>query len=82
MKKKNGGRIVNVSSIAGRSKSVVSGVHYTSSKYGVIGLTKQLSNEVSKYNILVNCNMFVIFELSNLLHSFHQVFVSEMDSLR
>ena len=55
MKKKNGGRIVNVSSIAGRSKSVVSGVHYTSSKYGVIGLTKQLSNEVSKYNILVNC---------------------------
>ena len=55
MKKKNGGRIVNVSSIAGRSKSVVSGVHYTSSKYGVIGLTKQLSSEVSKYNILVNC---------------------------
>ena len=55
MKKKKGGRIVNVSSIAGRSKSLVSGIHYTSSKYGVIGLTKQLSNEVSKYNILVNC---------------------------
>lgn len=55
MKKSNGGRIVNVSSIAGRSKSLVSGVHYTSSKYGVIGLTKQLSKEVSKYNILVNC---------------------------
>lgn len=55
MKKKKSGRIVNVSSIAGRSKSLVSGVHYTSSKYGVIGLTKQLANEVSKYNILVNC---------------------------
>ena len=55
MKVGKGGRIVNVSSIAGRSKSLVSGVHYTSSKYGVIGLTKQLSKEVSQYNILVNC---------------------------
>ena len=55
MKKNNYGKIVNVSSIAGRSKSIVSGVHYTSSKYGIIGLTKQLSNEVSKFNILVNC---------------------------
>ena len=55
MKTKNFGRIVNVSSIAGRNKSLVSGVHYTSSKYGIIGLTKQLSNEVSRYNILVNC---------------------------
>lgn len=55
MKRQNYGRIVNVSSIAGRNKSIVSGVHYTSSKYGIIGLTKQLANEVSKYNILVNC---------------------------
>ncbi len=53
--KSTGGRIVNVSSIAGRSKSVVSGVHYTSSKYGIIGLTKQLAHEASRYNILVNC---------------------------
>lgn len=55
MKKQGHGRIVNVSSIAGRNKSVVSGVHYTSSKYGIIGLTKQLANEVSQHNILVNC---------------------------
>ncbi len=57
MMKRNGvsGRIVNISSIAGRHKSVVSGVHYTSSKYGIIGLTKQLSHEVAKDNILVNC---------------------------
>ena len=53
--KERGGRIVNVSSIAGRHKSVVSGVHYTSSKYGIIGLTKQLAHEVSCYDILVNC---------------------------
>ncbi len=55
MKLKGGGRIINVSSIAGRNKSLVSGVHYTSSKYGVIGLTKQLSKEVAEFNILVNC---------------------------
>ena len=55
MKRKGGGRIINISSIAGRNKSLVSGVHYTASKYGVIGLTKQLSKEVSKFNILVNC---------------------------
>jgi NAD(P)-dependent dehydrogenase (short-subunit alcohol dehydrogenase family) len=55
MRPSGGGRIVNVSSIAGRSKSIVSGVHYTASKYGIIGLTKQLSHEVAKDNILVNC---------------------------
>ena len=55
MKNKNYGRIVNVSSIAGRHKSIVSGVHYTSSKYGIVGLTKQLAHEVSSYNIRVNC---------------------------
>lgn len=55
MKKTGAGRIVNVSSIAGRDKSLVSGVHYTSSKYGIIGLTRQLATEVSRHNILVNC---------------------------
>jgi 3-oxoacyl-[acyl-carrier protein] reductase len=55
MKARKYGRIVNVSSIAGRHKSLVSGVHYTSSKYGIIGLTKQLAQEVAPDNILVNC---------------------------
>ena len=55
MKKKTAGKIVNVSSIAGRSKSIVSGVHYTSSKYGIIGLTKQVSQELGPYGVNVNC---------------------------
>jgi NAD(P)-dependent dehydrogenase (short-subunit alcohol dehydrogenase family) len=50
----NGGKIVNVSSIAGRHRSYVSGVHYTSSKAGIIGLTKQIAYEVSGRNINVN----------------------------
>ena len=54
MKPNKFGRIVNVSSIAGRNKSIVSGVHYTSSKAGIIGLTRQLAHEVSKYGINVN----------------------------
>jgi len=55
MKKRSYGRIVNVSSIAGRNKSIVSGIHYTSSKAGIIGLTRQLAHEVAPENILVNC---------------------------
>ena len=47
--------IINVSSIAGRTKSTISGVHYTASKAGVIGFTRQLAYEVSNYNIRVNC---------------------------
>ena len=50
----DGGKIVNVSSIAGRNRSVVSGVHYTASKAGIIGLTKQIAHEVGKRNINVN----------------------------
>lgn len=52
---KSGGRIVNVSSIAGRNKSLVSGVHYTSSKAGIIGLTRQLASELGPKGINVNC---------------------------
>ena len=52
---KSGGRIVNVSSIAGRNKSIVSGVHYTSSKAGIIGLTRQLAHELGPKGIHVNC---------------------------
>jgi NAD(P)-dependent dehydrogenase (short-subunit alcohol dehydrogenase family) len=52
---KKGSKIVNVSSIAGRSKSLVSGVHYTSTKAGLIGLTRQLSQELGPKGININC---------------------------
>jgi NAD(P)-dependent dehydrogenase (short-subunit alcohol dehydrogenase family) len=54
MKPRGFGRIVNVSSIAGRHRSVVSGVHYVSSKAGMIGLTKQLAFEAAPFKITVN----------------------------
>ncbi len=54
MGRKSYGKIVNVSSIAGRHRSVVSGVHYVSSKAGLIGLTRQVAYLAAPYNINVN----------------------------
>lgn len=54
MKQKRYGRIINVSSIAGRFRSALSGIHYVTSKAAVIGFTRQLAYEVSGFNINVN----------------------------
>jgi 3-oxoacyl-[acyl-carrier protein] reductase len=54
MKKKRSGKIVNVSSTAGRSTSTFGGAHYTTSKAAVLGLTRHTAREVASYNINVN----------------------------
>jgi len=54
MKKMKYGKIVNVSSIAGRHRSLVSGIHYVSTKAGLIGLTRQLAYELGPYNLNIN----------------------------
>ena len=54
MKKQSEGKIVIVSSIAGRNRSIVSGAHYTASKAGVIGLIRQLAFECGQYGININ----------------------------
>lgn len=54
LRAKNGGTIVNVSSLAGRSMSVTAGCHYTSSKAGLLGLTRHMAKELACYNIRVN----------------------------
>lgn len=54
MKKNKYGRIVNISSIFGvisREKRSI----YTSSKSGLIGMTKSIAIDLAPYNILVNC---------------------------
>lgn len=55
MKSQNYGKIINISSIAGRFRSSMASAAYTSSKYGVIGLTRQLALYYAKYNININC---------------------------
>jgi len=51
--KQSGGKIINMSSIAGKMGGQA-GVHYGASKAGVIGLTMALSTEFAKKNIYVN----------------------------
>ncbi len=54
MKAKRYGKIVNVSSSAGRSTSTFGGAHYTTSKAAVLGLTRHSAREAAPYNINVN----------------------------
>ncbi len=55
MKQNKKGKIVNVSSIAGRFRGRTSGLHYAYAKSGLIGFTRQLGAELAKWNINVNC---------------------------
>jgi NAD(P)-dependent dehydrogenase (short-subunit alcohol dehydrogenase family) len=54
MKAKHWGRIVNVSSSAGRSTSANGGAHYTASKAALLGLTRHAARENAAYGINVN----------------------------
>lgn len=48
------GRIVNLSSTAGKNISTVGGAHYTAAKAGVLGFTRHLAKEVAADGITVN----------------------------
>jgi NAD(P)-dependent dehydrogenase (short-subunit alcohol dehydrogenase family) len=54
MKAQHYGRIVNVSSTAGRTVSTLGGAHYTASKAGLLGLTRAAAKEIGKFGITVN----------------------------
>ncbi|MDI6753260.1 MAG: SDR family NAD(P)-dependent oxidoreductase [Thermodesulfobacteriota bacterium] len=54
MKKKRWGRIINMSSQAGRSGSELAGIIYASAKAGLLGFNRQLARQVAPYGILVN----------------------------
>ena len=54
MIKNNYGRIVNISSIAGKEGNPNASA-YSAAKAGVIALTKSLGKELADYNISVNC---------------------------
>lgn len=53
-KQGGGGKIVNVSALAGRWLGSLAGCHYTASKAGVIGLTRHLAYELGPEGIYVN----------------------------
>ncbi|MCW2641762.1 MAG: Short-chain dehydrogenase [Dactylosporangium sp.] len=55
MKAAGGGRIVNISSGAGRSVSLTGIQAYASAKAGQIGFTRQMAHELGRFGITVNC---------------------------
>lgn len=54
MKENRYGRIVNMSSMAGRSRSVLGGIAYSTAKAGVIGFTRQCSKDLASFGITIN----------------------------
>lgn len=54
MKRQKYGRIVNVSSYAGRNYSLISGPQYSSAKAGLLGFTKHMAAELGPFGICVN----------------------------
>ena len=54
MKAAGYGRILNIASVAGKEGNPNAGA-YSTSKAGVIGLTKSLGKELAAYDIAVNC---------------------------
>jgi len=54
MKAQHYGRIINISSTAGRTVSTLGGAHYTASKAGLLGLTRAAAKELGQFGITVN----------------------------
>lgn len=50
-----GGRIVTLGSLAGRTGGVITGTAYAASKGGIEAMTKSLAQELAPRNITVNC---------------------------
>jgi len=54
MRARGWGRVVNLSSTAGKNVSTMGGAHYTSAKAGLLGLTRHVASEVAGDGITVN----------------------------
>src|SRR3954454_10802738 len=54
MREQKYGRIVNLSSTAGKTVSTLGGAHYTASKAALLGLTRAAAKELGPYGITVN----------------------------
>ncbi len=54
MKKQKFGRIINISSLAGRNGGLAVGCAYSASKAGLIGVSRNLARKMAPYGITVN----------------------------
>jgi 3-oxoacyl-[acyl-carrier protein] reductase len=68
MIEQNWGRIVNMSSTAGKSVSTIGGAHYTASKAAVLGLTRAVAKETAGDGVTVNavCPGLIDTEMTRL----------------
>ena len=55
LRKSRHGRIINISSLAGRTGGVTVGAHYSASKGGLIALTKVLARVLAADGVTANC---------------------------
>jgi NADP-dependent 3-hydroxy acid dehydrogenase YdfG len=55
MRAQGGGQIVNISSLAGRRASVMSGVAYSAAKHGVVALTQSVNDEEWRHGVRASC---------------------------
>lgn len=77
--KKNGyGKIVNMSSLAGRNGGFANGLVYSATKAGIIGLSKGLATRLAKYHINVN-SICPGTTRTNILESFTNEKVQELE---
>ena len=67
MKAAGWGRVVNISSSAGRSVSTLGGPHYTTAKAAVLGFTRAVAREMAPFGITLNavCPGLVKTEMVN-----------------
>jgi 3-oxoacyl-[acyl-carrier protein] reductase len=65
MRKKNFGRIVNISSVVGQI-GVFGTANYSAAKAGLFGFTKAVAKEVVKFGITVNCLTLGYFDIGML----------------
>jgi 3-oxoacyl-[acyl-carrier protein] reductase len=49
------GRVISISSVAGRSRSDVVGAHYAAAKAGLVGFSRVLAVELAPLGVTVNC---------------------------
>jgi len=55
MKRQGHGRIITMSSTAGKSAKTIAGASYAVSKAGIMYLTKRMAQDFGKYGVRVNC---------------------------
>lgn len=72
MKQRRFGRIINISSMAGRMGGYANGLAYTAAKAGVLGLTMGFARRVAEYNITVNAIAPGTTESDILKHFTHE----------